>query len=251
MAWSGRRLRAAGHRRKHASLILTRHRTTVQGPRSSVIHHRGRLRHSGTRANDVRRTDASASASAYVDQAWRGEAHALVDRATQAASHVAPEHSDGRKCSRAWRSTASSSRSHRQLHSQRRVAAAAHQRSVGGSSAGMLIERAIEHAVASGADVTATPPTKSNDSSRSVESSDPALPGRQNMTNFQPSPMNGPPPRGKRRAPADRAHVGVDGEGDVGAARPVRTPAPPHAIVDMVDEWGRQSFPASDPPSNW
>ena len=118
-------------------------------------------------------------------------------------------------------------------------------------SAGMLIERAIEHAVASGADVTATHPTKSDDSSRSVESWDPALLGRQNMTNSRPSPMNGPPPRGTRRAPADRALVGVDAEGEVGAARPVRTPAPPHAIVDIVDEWGRQSFPASDPPSNW
>lgn len=43
-------------------------------------------------------------------------------------------------------------------------------------------------------------------------------------------------------------------------APPIETPAtsgaPSHepkvpAAWDMVDEWGLQSFPASDPPSNW
>lgn len=33
----------------------------------------------------------------------------------------------------------------------------------------------------------------------------------------------------------------------VGLSQAVR----PHHLEDIVDEWGHQSFPASDPPSNW
>jgi hypothetical protein len=63
------------------------------------------------------------------------------------------------------------------------------------------------------------------------------------MTNSQPSPINDPPPREMRRAPEQEAAAP--------ATASVRTPAPLHPFLDIVDEWGRQSFPASDPPSNW
>lgn len=37
---------------------------------------------------------------------------------------------------------------------------------------------------------------------------------------------------------------------DVIAGDPLETRGADHSDA-MVDEWGRQSFPASDPPSNW
>jgi hypothetical protein len=178
-----------------------------------------------------------------LDQAWRRAAQALVDRAIQTASQGGVGALGWVNCSRAWCNTASSISFRGQAHSLHRLAAAAHQRSVG-RSLGWHARR-TRHRTRGRAGCPChrrIPPHRATPPGR-WSRRDPAVLGRQNMTNSQPSPINGPLPRGKRHAPGQEAAAP--------ATATVRAPAPVHPIPDIVDEWGRQSFPASDPPSNW
>ncbi len=49
----------------------------------------------------------------------------------------------------------------------------------------------------------------------------------------------------RRTLPGDRTRDDIP----LGRVPVIADPEP--AATDMVDEWGMQSFPASDPPSNW
>ena len=54
-----------------------------------------------------------------------------------------------------------------------------------------------------------------------------------------------PAPSRARRVAAARARARLD------ALVRVRRAGPDLPLDDIVDQWGQQSFPASDPPANW
>lgn len=67
--------------------------------------------------------------------------------------------------------------------------------------------------------------------------------------------LNGFPRADRRHRRADRPPARGRAVVEVGAPLPLKTSVDPAEAeqdrLDIVQEWGEQSFPASDPPANW